>query len=349
MSIGMFQTNIKKLSPAYFALVMATGIISIAAWFKGMKFLAETLFFLNLLYFISLIFLSIIRCVRYWEQVLQDFKDYQKAPGFFTLVAALCIIGNQVVLFYGAFALAKLFLVCASLLWLVLGYGFFYNITISQNKKAINEGVNGTWLVFIVAIEAISVLISFLASSFGTDTNAFLFMALCLFLLGCIFYLYFMSLIIYRMSFFSFSALDLGAPYWINMGATAIITLAGSLLILQGKGFDLIVDILPFLKGFTLFFWVAGTWWIPLLVILGFWRHVIKKVPLPLSAKGYEASYWGMAFPLGMYSVCTYYLSEVLAVDLLENISVLFVYVALVVWAIISVGFIRLIISGLKS
>lgn len=349
MPMGMLQTNIRELSPAYFALVMATGIISIAAWLKGMELFAKALFFLNLLYFIALIVFFVIRCVRYGEQVLKDFKDYQKAPGFFTLVAAICIIGNQLVLFYGAFELAKIMLAISGLLWLGLGYGFFYNITISQNKKAINEGVNGTWLVFIVAIEALSVLISFVASGPGPVSDVFLFLGLCMFLLGCIFYLYFMSLIIYRMSFFSFNALDLGAPYWINMGATAIITLAGSLLILQTESFNFIVDILPFLKGFTLFFWAAGTWWIPLLLILGFWRHVIKKVPPPISAKGYEPSYWGMAFPLGMYSVCTYYLSEALAVGFLKNISILFVYIAIAAWVAISIGFIRQVLSGLKG
>lgn len=349
MPIGMLQTNIKELSPAYFALVMATGIISIAAWIEGMKILAEAMFFLNVLYFIALIVLVVIRWLRYRKHVLGDFRDYQKAPGFFTLVAALCIIGNQLVLFYGAFALAKIMLAVAGLLWLGLGYGFFYNITITQNKKPINEGVNGTWLVFIVAIQALSVLISFIAKDFGPGAYFFLFVGLCLFMLGCIFYLYFMSLIIYRMSFFSFNALDLGAPYWINMGATAIITLAGSLLILQTGDFNFIVDILPFIKGFTLFFWAAGTWWIPLLLILGYWRHVTKKVPLPLSAKGYEPSYWGMAFPLGMYAVCTYFLSEALAVDFLKNISDFFVYLALVTWAAISIGFVRRLVSDFGS
>lgn len=35
-------------------------------------------------------------------------------------------------------------------------------------------------------------------------------------------------------------------------------------------------------KGFTFFFWAAGTWWIPLLIILGIWRHLIQKEPVPV-------------------------------------------------------------------
>jgi len=33
---------------------------------------------------------------------------------------------------------------------------------------------------------------------------------------------------------------------------------------------EVLHDFQPFIGGFTLFFWATGTWWIPLLVIVGF-------------------------------------------------------------------------------
>ncbi|MFN2634189.1 MAG: hypothetical protein ABR610_12305 [Thermoanaerobaculia bacterium] len=51
----------------------------------------------------------------------------------------------------------------------------------------------------------------------------------------------------------------------------------------------------------TLLFRAAATWWIPMLLILGFWRHVTRRFPLT-----YNPLYWGAVFPLGMYTVCTY-------------------------------------------
>ena len=95
------------------------------------------------------------------------------------------------------------------------------------------------------------------------------------------------------MSFFEMRAEEFAPAYWINMGAVAIYTLAGSNLILNAQNWSFIQEILPLLKGFTLFFWAIGTWWIPLIFILGLWRHVYKQFPLK-----YHPQYWGMIFPL---------------------------------------------------
>lgn len=339
--MNLLRQKIKMLLPAYFALVMATGIISIAAFLDGLRVISYSLFYLNLVFLGALILMFVYRCIFYGKQVLDDFRSYQKGPGFFTIIAALCLVGNQFILLYDNIFAAKILLTIAGIAWIFIGYGFFFNITVTKEKKPLAEGINGTWLVIIVAVQALSSLISFLTE--GEDQPAYflLFLALCLFMLGCIFYLYIMSLIIYRISFFSLNAQELGAPYWINMGATAITTLAGSMLILHTKNFNFIVDILPFIKGFTLFFWAAGTWWIPLLLVLGFWRHVIQKVPAPVSPEGYNPSYWAMVFPLGMYTVCTFRLSDALEISFLKAIPEYFIFVAIFAWIAVTVGFLR--------
>ena len=63
---------------------------------------------------------------------------------------------------------------------------------------------------------------------------------------------------------------------------------------------EVLHDFQPFIGGFTLFFWATGTWRIPLLVIVGFWRHVVERVPVT-----YYPHYWSLVFPLGMYTVAT--------------------------------------------
>ena len=339
--MNILQQKIKNLLPAYFAIVMATGIISIALHLTGSVMLSFVLFYINIVFLAGLLSIFIYRCIRFPKDVFADFTSYLKGPGFFTIVAALCIVGNQCILLTGDISSARILLIVAGIAWLFIGYGFFFNITVTKNKKPLNQGINGTWLVIIVAIQALSSLISFLTEGHDQPDYFLLFLALFLFLLGCIFYLYIMSLIIYRISFFSLNAQELGAPYWINMGATAITTLAGSMLILHTQNFNFITDLLPFIKGFTLFFWAAGTWWIPLLIVLGMWRHIIKKVPVPSTAKGYDPSYWGMVFPLGMYAVSTFRLSEALEIPFLRHIPNYFIYIAIFAWLAVMVGFLH--------
>lgn len=340
-AMNLLRKKIQNLLPAYFAMVMATGIVSIAAYLDGLLLFGYLLFYVNIGFLLGLGFLFIIRCIVFKKEVLEDFRSYQKGPGFLTIVAALCIVGNQFILLFDQTGPAKAILLLAAVLWLFIIYGFFFNITVTKNKKPLQEGINGTWLVVIVSIQALSCLIASIAPDFGAHNHVYLFVAVCMFMLGCFFYLYIMSLIIYRISFFSLNANELGAPYWINMGATAITTLAGSMIILHAEIFPLIGEILPFIKGFTLFFWAAGTWWIPLLIFLGIWRHFIKKVPVPTSPNGYDPSYWGMAFPLGMYTVCTFRLSEALDLAFLSVIPQVFIYVAIFVWLALILGFMR--------
>src|SRR5680860_1181995 len=135
--MNSIHQEIKNLLPAYFALVMATGIISIAFWLDGLAFFAYLLFYINMVFLLVLILSFIYRCIYYTKHVLEDFRSYQKGPGFFTIVAALCIVGNQVILLFQHIALATIILIIAAISWLIIGYGFFFNITVTEDKKSL--------------------------------------------------------------------------------------------------------------------------------------------------------------------------------------------------------------------
>jgi tellurite resistance protein TehA-like permease len=248
-------------------------------------------------------------------------------------VAGSCVLGSQFVLISENLPVAALLFYIGTFAWFILIYFVFTSLTVKKEKPTINKAISGVWLLIIVSTQSVSILGAQLANYLPFASELTLFFSLAMFFCGCMFYIIVITLIVYRMSFFSMKAEEFAPPYWINMGAVAISTLAGSTLILNVRNFDFLTSILPFLKGFTLFYWAIGTWWIPLIVILGIWRHVFKQFPLR-----YHPQYWGMIFPMGMYTVCTFKLSQALDLSFLMVIPSFFVYIALVAWGITAAG-----------
>src|SRR5215218_5030729 len=328
------------LFPGYFALVMATGIISIAAYLLEMNIVALSLLVLNIVAYVVLWLLLLLRLTLFFSRVKADITDHVRGPGFFTVVAATCVLGSQLVIVAGQYKIAAVLWWAGLLFWLLIMYTFFTSVTVRENKPSLESGLNGAWLVAVVATQSISVLGTLLVDQWPAYRESLLFFTLCMFLLGCMLYLLLITLIFYRFTFVNVTTAQLTPPYWINMGAVAITTLAGARLILAAPEWSFLGDVLPFLKGFTLFFWAAGTWWIPLLLILGFWRHVYKKFPLR-----YDPQYWGMVFPFGMYTVCTIQLAKAINFPSLLVIPRYFIYLALAGWLVVSLGLVYSLLS----
>jgi tellurite resistance protein TehA-like permease len=330
------------LHPAYFAMVMATGIVSIAAVLLEMETVGFALCWLNLLFFIVLWLLTLGRWVWHRRRLLHDLTDHNRAPGFFTTVAAACILGSQWLMILNASRAALLLWLFAILLWVLFTYTIFASVTVKESKPTLAEGIHGGWLIAVVATQAVSVLGAKLAPLFDFESQLMTFFALTMWLWGGMLYIWMISLIFYRYVFFRMSPSDLTPPYWINMGAVAISILAGATLMLDAPRSLLLQSMLPFLWGFTLFFWSTGTWWIPMLVILGFWRHVYKRFRLT-----YDPLYWGIVFPLGMYTVCTFQLAKATELSFLFIIPRYFFYLALAAWLIAFLGLVHLLLSSL--
>ena len=330
-----WMVDLAELSPAYFGMVMATGIVSLAAHLLALRGLALALFVLNVGLYIALWLLSALRMARYPRRFFGDMVDHLRGPGFFTVVAATSVLGSQFVLLAADHRVGAVLWAIAVALWIGLTYTIFAGLTIKERKPTLDQGSNGAWLLAVVATQSIAVLSALLAAHIVQPYKLELnFLALSKWLWGGMLYIWMMSLIFYRYTFFPLSPGDLSPPYWINMGAMAISTLAGSLLVINVPDAPFLLSLLPFIKGFTIFYWATGTWWIPMLVILALWRHVYRRFPVK-----YDPLYWGAVFPIGMYAAGTHEMNLAMGFTILEVLPEVFLYIALVAWAAAFAGF----------
>ncbi len=340
---SLFSRGIATLSPDYFSLVMATGIVSLAVHIFDHLLLAQILFYINIAAYITLCVLFVLQISFYWKRFRSNFLNLERNMGFLSFVAANCILGSQFVTISSHYTFGIIFLIVGLLSWLFLIYSLIV-IHIEKRYKPSLKVISGTWLLIVVATQAVSLLSVQLVDKLPVPYEKGLLFSLLLFLLGCVFYLILITLIIYRLLFFEVRAKKLGTPYWISMGADAITVLAGTSLIANVGNWQVLNDLLPFLKGLTLLFWAIGTWWIPVMLLLGIWRHIIKKIPLK-----YSSLYWGMVFPLGMYTVCTVKLSHIFELSYLMSIPSLFVIISFCTWALVLIAMLYSIVNYFRK
>ena len=329
--------GVRNLPPNIFAMVMATGIVSLAVNSAGYNLLAIALFWINVGFYVVLSAMLLGRALFFRAEFHADLQSHAKAPGFFTLVAGPCVLGNQCVLLFGAATAGLALLFVGATFWLALSYIVLPGLMEKAEKPKPETGLNGAWLLIVVGTQAISVLISLLVPALASGApDVPLFTALTFWLVGSMLYIWLIALIFHRILFLPLSPTDLAPPYWINMGAMAISTLAGVRLVAEADRMTMLTDLLPFLQGMTLLFWATATWWIPILLSLGVWRHGFQRVPLT-----YEHSYWAVVFPLGMYTVCTQNLIRVFELPFLSPISSVFMWFSLAAWGLTLAGLIR--------
>lgn len=333
----VFLDGLDNLSPAYFGMVMATGIVSLCAQLHGLHLVALGLFWLNIVTWPILWCLYLMRLCLHPRHFFADMVDHLRGPGFFTMVASTAVLGCQFITFEGDFKVAQPIWIFAVGLWVVLTYVILAAFTVKEKKPPLDKGITGAWLLSVVAAQSLALLGTLLAAHYQQPWRLYMnFFSLSMWLWGGMLYIWMISLIFYRYTFFRFSPNDLAPPYWINMGAMAISTLVGSRLIVNAADAPYLASLLPFLKGYTVFYWATGTWWIPMLLILAVWRHIYKRYPLK-----YDPLYWGAVFPIGMYSVSTHEMAAAMNLPFLNFLTPIFMVCALVAWAAAFVGLLR--------
>jgi tellurite resistance protein TehA-like permease len=325
------REGVAALYPGYFALVMATGIISNALFLENHRSLSALLFLIAMLAYPLLWLLTALRLLLARKALWADLTSPKLVFAFFTAVAATDVLGVGMSL-RGWSEAATAMWVFALLLWILLIYFSFGVLTFLNTAHGANV-VHGGWLIAIVGTESLVILGAAIAPNLGAQQQTVLVLIHMFWGIGLALYGIFVTLFAYRIFFFDVEPEDITPLIWVVMGAAAISTNAGSVLILTETGIVFLDSMRPFIDGVTLIMWAWATWWIPLLVLFGIWKHGVRRAPIT-----YTPMLWSLVFPLGMYALASLRLS--LAADFapLRLISGAMVWVALGAWALTAAG-----------
>jgi tellurite resistance protein TehA-like permease len=325
---------LKTLSPGYPALVMATGIIAVACEQQGVDLAARVLFVIAVLAYAGLAFLFTLRLAKFPREFISDLLHSGTGFTMLTTVAATNVVGSASAVIHGWWGPAW------AMWWLSLPLLAFCLYTplvagvLRRDTPDLRDGINGTWFLITVSIESVAVLAGLLLAHDHHDLLAAI--AVAAFGLGLLLYVVVTTLIFARWVFTRSDPHEIHPPAWIAAGAVAITTLAGSNLIAAAPQVPRLEGLVPFLEGVTLLAWATATFWFPVMIAVGIWRHFHERVPIT-----YDPSYWALVFPLGMYSAATFAMLGALEVDHLDWLPKVALTIAAVAWLAASYGFLH--------
>ncbi|MGH9170568.1 MAG: tellurite resistance/C4-dicarboxylate transporter family protein [Acidimicrobiales bacterium] len=326
---GLCKRAIATLDPGYFAWVMATGIISVGTDLIGEHVLSEVVLAVTVAAYAGLVLAYAARLVWFWPFVRQSAADPTTAMAYFTVVAGTDVLAARLAMAgHSLFALGLG--TGGAAVWLVLTYALPWSIVAAARRPVLGE-INGTWLVWVVATQSLSITAAIVSPHapsawLRADLPA---VAVCLWGLGVMLYLVLIVIIFLRLLLIEVTPAEMGPAYWIAMGATAIsVRAAAGILVLHGPQATLLVAVMrPFVIGLSVVLWAFGTWWIPLLVLLGIWRYVVRHYP-----RSYEPRLWNVVFPLGMYTVASFTLGQVAGLGFMASVARVWVWVGVAAW-----------------
>lgn len=317
----------RTLSPGYFALVMATGIISVGLAQQRHAALSDALLGISVVAFAVLLALTGWRLAAHRTALIADVRDPAQGFGFFTFVAGANVLGARVAM-DGWYATAATLLAVAGLAWLALGYVLPWSVVLGTPSRPVLKHADGSWFLWVVAAQSVAVSAASLEPALPGLRQALAATAVFSWSVGVFLYGAVGFALAARLLLYDLRPTEVTPPYWVAMGATAISVLAGARIV-EMRPSPMVEATRGLVAGASVLFWAFGTWLIPVLVAAGWWRHRVHRVPLE-----YRPALWSLVFPLGMYSVAGTSLDHADHLPLTGEIGLVGLWVAFAVWAL---------------
>ena len=293
---GRARDAVRALHPSYFALVMASAIVSIAMRSHHAYAISVVLMWIAIVAYTVLAVLHAWRLLAFRAAMAADLADPARGFGFFTFIAGTDVLGARLAA-DGHHRVAVVLLAAGWLAWLMLGYVVPWTAVLGRSHFPVVRYANGTWFIWVVASQSVAVLAVVLEPAAATGRRELALLAVFSWSVGVFLYAATGIFVAARLMFYELRPEDLTQPYWVSMGATAITVVAGA-QIAHMTNAPVVTPIRGLLAGATIMFWAFGTWLIPPLIAAGWWRHVTHRIPVR-----YDPTWWSVVFPLGMYGV----------------------------------------------
>jgi tellurite resistance protein TehA-like permease len=320
--------SVRALTPGYFALVMASGIISVGMLLEGHIWLSVALLVVCAGAYAVLVVLTIYRLLAHRDAMVDDLMDPGRAFGYFTFTAGTNVLGTRLAM-DGHYRTASSLLVVAAVTWAVLGYVVPWTAVLGRSTRPVIATANGTWFIWVVASQSVAVSSASLEPVVGDVWRQILaLVAIFSWSVGVFLYAAAGIFVSARMMLYDLHPQDLTPPYWVAMGASAITVLAGARIVEMAEA-PMVGATRGLIAGASVVFWAFATWLIPALLAAGWWRHWYHRVPL-----GYEPTLWSIVFPLGMYAVAGIYLGRADSLPIVQRIGGGELWFAFLAWSV---------------
>jgi tellurite resistance protein TehA-like permease len=339
---GRLHGAVQTLTPGYFSLVMASGIISVGMRHDGRVSLSVLLLTVCAVSFVALLVLNVWRFVAHREAVASDFTDPARGFGFFTFVAGANVLGVRLAM-DGHHTLAVVLLAVGLTAWLLLGYVIPWTAVLGRADRPVLTKANGTWFIWVSAAQSVATSAATLEPVLPALRDALAVVAVFSWSVGLVLYAAVGVMVSARLLLYDLRPTDLTPPYWVAMGAGAMTVLAGARIV-EMVDTPMVAASRGLVAGVSVSVWAFTTWLIPVLVAAGWWRHRVHRVPLR-----YEPSLWSIVFPLGMYSVAASYLGGADDLPLVSTVGRSGIWVAFTAWFVLLAAMLVSIIRPLRA
>lgn len=313
--------------PDVFAVVMATGIVAVAAADHSYWRIALCLRAIAAAAAVVLAAGFVVRALTQMPRVMKLVGDPDVALRMFTVVAACAVLAAC----WPTRPLLRVWLDGVGLAgWLLLIPVAVVDVY-SRRPQQLRDQAHGAWLLPSVATHGLACTTADVAEH--TGSGALLVIAGAAWVIGLLLYLLVCALIGWRAVSAPLNPDQVTPDSWILMGAMAIATLAGGHILIAAHAVNPSGVIAGWAQPATWWAWVIASVWIPILLYAEVWRvdHLAGSLR-------YHGVWWAAVFPIGMYSAASASTATVLRVRSLATVSLVFFWVSATLWALVTVG-----------